>query len=186
MGSGRIGLKNVRLSLADLTGADYARALCEARAFLTGGSLSAYQALAEERVDFFPDAFQERLDQMLDAVGKPVVAGLSGSAAGAATQSVRKATKTAMAPLGGFGFYRVGEDGRLYLITKSEHYHAPLGHSFPGDSYSPKVSEVPMHTIRRIPFLLPVDTAGPRKPDWFISHFSNLAPGTLCLNPSES
>jgi hypothetical protein len=26
----------------------------------------------------------------------------------------------------------VGEDGRLYLMTKSEHYHAPLGHAFPG------------------------------------------------------
>ena len=36
------------------------------------------------------------------------------------------------APLTGYGFYRVGEDGRLYLITKSEHYHAPLGHAFPG------------------------------------------------------
>jgi hypothetical protein len=30
------------------------------------------------------------------------------------------------------GYYRVGEDGRLYLMTKSEHYHAPLGHAFPG------------------------------------------------------
>jgi 4-aminobutyrate aminotransferase-like enzyme len=132
MGAGRIGLKNVRLSLADLTGPSYARALCEARAFLTGGSLSAYQALAEEKIDFFPDAFQERLDQMLDAVGRPVVSGLSVSAGGAATQSVKRATNTDMAPLGGLGFYRVGEDGRLYLITKSEHYHAPLGHDFPG------------------------------------------------------
>jgi acetylornithine/succinyldiaminopimelate/putrescine aminotransferase len=26
----------------------------------------------------------------------------------------------------------VGEDGRLYLTAKSEHYHIPLGHGFPG------------------------------------------------------
>ena len=30
------------------------------------------------------------------------------------------------------GIFRVGEDGRLYLISKSEHYHTPLGHGFPG------------------------------------------------------
>ena len=28
--------------------------------------------------------------------------------------------------------FRVGEDGRLWLISKSEHYHVPLGHGFPG------------------------------------------------------
>ena len=30
------------------------------------------------------------------------------------------------------GYFRIGEDGHLYLTAKSEHYHAPLGHSFPG------------------------------------------------------
>jgi acetylornithine/succinyldiaminopimelate/putrescine aminotransferase len=39
-----------------------------------------------------------------------------------------------MAPVTGYGFYRVGENGCLYLTTKSEHYHAPVGHSFPGYS----------------------------------------------------
>lgn len=128
----RIEIKSLQLSLADLTGAEYTRALCETRAYLTGGSVATYQALAEEKVDFFPEAFRERLDRMLEAVGEPVVNRLAESAAGAATASVQQATKSAMAPLGGLGFYRVGEDGRLYLITKSEHYHAPLGHDFPG------------------------------------------------------
>lgn len=132
MRSERIALKNIHLSLADLTGADYANALCEARAFLTGGSLSSYRALADEKVEFYPDAFRERLDGMLDAVGAPVIPRFTASAAGAGTLGVNKATKTDTAPVGGMGFYRVGEDGRLYLITKSEHYHAPLGHDFPG------------------------------------------------------
>ncbi len=42
------------------------------------------------------------------------------------------ATKLGLAPLSGLGVFRVGEDGRLYLIAQSEHYHTPLGHSFPG------------------------------------------------------
>ncbi len=36
------------------------------------------------------------------------------------------------APLAALGYLRIGEDGRLYLISKSEHYHASLGHNMPG------------------------------------------------------
>ena len=32
--------------------------------------------------------------------------------------------------------YEIGEDGRLYLISKSEHYHAPLEHSTLTDTNS--------------------------------------------------
>lgn len=42
------------------------------------------------------------------------------------------ASNTALAPLGGTGCFRIGEDGRLFLTAKSEHYHAPLGHRFAG------------------------------------------------------
>jgi len=30
------------------------------------------------------------------------------------------------------GFFRIGEDGRLYFASKAEHYHLSLGHAFPG------------------------------------------------------
>ena len=30
------------------------------------------------------------------------------------------------------GSCRIGQDGRVYLAAKSEHYHIPLGHNFPG------------------------------------------------------
>ena len=43
-----------------------------------------------------------------------------------------QATDTKKSPLAGLGFIRIGEDGQAYLISKSEHYHASLGHSFPG------------------------------------------------------
>jgi acetylornithine/succinyldiaminopimelate/putrescine aminotransferase len=39
---------------------------------------------------------------------------------------------TEASPLTGLGFIRIGENGRAYLISKSEHYHASLGHGFPG------------------------------------------------------
>jgi len=42
------------------------------------------------------------------------------------------ATNLGMSPLSALGMFRVGEDGRLYLISKSEHYHTALGHGFPG------------------------------------------------------
>jgi hypothetical protein len=130
--SKRIELKNVRLSLADLLGTESTNALCEARAFLDGGDITTYRDLAEEKVDFFPETYAARLDGLLAAVGQCVVPGFTTSSPGATTIPMNKATSLAMAPLGGMGFYRIGEDGRLYLITKSEHYHASLGHDFPG------------------------------------------------------
>lgn len=43
-----------------------------------------------------------------------------------------KAASDRMSPVTGFANYRLGEDGKLYLIGKSEHYHTPLGHRFNG------------------------------------------------------
>ncbi|MCU0500563.1 MAG: hypothetical protein MUC51_02140, partial [Anaerolineae bacterium] len=128
----RIQLKSVRLSLADLVGVEYVAALCEARAFLEGGDIADYRAIGEEQVDFFPAEYAARLDGLLPDVGQRVVPGYAASSPGAANLPVNKATRLEMSPIGGMGFYRMGEDGRLYLITKSEHYHAPLGHDFPG------------------------------------------------------
>ena len=45
---------------------------------------------------------------------------------------MRSRCRATAAPIGSLGNYRLGEDGRLYLIAKSEHYHTPLGHAFPG------------------------------------------------------
>ena len=75
----RIQLKNVRLSLADLVGAEYVIALCEARAFLEGGCIADYRAIGEEQVDFFPAAYAARLDSLLPAVGQHVVPGFATS-----------------------------------------------------------------------------------------------------------
>lgn len=124
--------EDVRLSLADLVGNDYLRAVCAARAALSGEDERALYALATTPVDFFPRAFQERMRALLPKVGAQLVSPAFGTAAGATTAKFAAATHVEMAPVNGFGYYRVGEDGRLYLLTKSEHYHAPVGHAFPG------------------------------------------------------
>jgi hypothetical protein len=46
-----------------------------------------------------------------------------------------------MVPLSAFGVTRIGEDGKIYLISKSKHYHAPPGHGFPGYKLDKTYSE---------------------------------------------
>ena len=83
-------------------------------------------------MSFYPKEFEKRVDELIGSVGRQVCPGFKTSACGATTDAFVKATKFAMAPLSGYGFIRIGEDGRAYLVSKSEHYHASLGHGFPG------------------------------------------------------
>jgi len=125
--------RRVRASLADLAGGDYMDAVCAARAWLTGQDAGALRNLAHAAVDFLPPDFMERQLSLLEWTGRPLdIAPLAGSPKGATTRKFSEATRADMAPLSGSGLFRLAENGRLYLITKSEHYHAPLGHSFPG------------------------------------------------------
>lgn len=122
----------VQCSLADLAGADTIAAACRSRCFLTGMDLNEASRLAAEKVDFFPAGLQERLRRLLPDAGRQVVEPLASSRNGAGTRLFQAATRRHMAPLSALGYFRIGEDGRLYVISKSEHYHAPLGHGFPG------------------------------------------------------
>ena len=125
-------MENLRLSLTDLLGADYTRAVCEARALLTGESPEALRALADGKIDWYPEAFARRQEALMEKVGCRVTDGFANSEAGAPTDSYRAAQHSGAAPLSAFGAFRVGEDGRLYFTGKSEHYQIPLGHDFPG------------------------------------------------------
>jgi acetylornithine/succinyldiaminopimelate/putrescine aminotransferase len=124
--------KQVAYSLADLLGREYTEAVIKARARLSGESVEELRAIAEETLDFFPSDFQRRLAALLPEIGNEVSASLAKSADGATSNAFVKNSKSGPAPLSGLGYYRVGENGRLYLTTKSEHYHVPLGHGFPG------------------------------------------------------
>lgn len=125
-------MQNIRKSLRDLLGTEYITAVCEAQAFLTGRNKAEFMAPATEAVDFFPEDFLVRTDFLLDRVSERVSPPLNNTSDGAPTAAFAAAQHNAGAPLAGFGPIRIGEDGRAYFIGKSEHYHASLGHHFPG------------------------------------------------------
>jgi acetylornithine/succinyldiaminopimelate/putrescine aminotransferase len=118
--------------LIDLLGKDYLEAVCNAAAALSGRDADTLRALVAEKVDFYPEEFQRRADQLVEQVGGQLCPPVERSSAGAGTLAFHKASHPAMAPLAALGPVRVGEDGMARLISKSEHYHASLGHSFPG------------------------------------------------------
>ncbi|MBQ2715847.1 MAG: hypothetical protein IJF21_03510 [Clostridia bacterium] len=124
--------KNIKMSLADLLGKEYTDAVAAAEAALGAHSFEEALAIANEKIEFFPEAVQKKNSEMLSLVGKQVIDPMPAVTAGAPTDSFRKAASREAAPVAARGYFRVGEDGKLYFIGKSEHYHASLGHSFPG------------------------------------------------------
>jgi len=125
-------MKNICKSLRDLLGTEYISAVCEAQAFLTGEEQAKFESIADEKIDFLSEKVQNNLDDMLNMVSTKVCTGMENSGTGAAVASFAGAQHNEMAPLAGLGAIRVGENGKAYLAGKSEHYHASLGHHFPG------------------------------------------------------
>lgn len=122
----------VKYSLRDLLGSAYLQGVIAANTALGSLSEGEAQAAADEKVEFYSAEEQARNDKWLDRVGETFVPPLADTPDGAGTTAYQKATNKKAAPLTGFGNYRIGEDGRLYLLGKSEHYHASLGHRFSG------------------------------------------------------
>src|ERR1035438_9744425 len=116
----------VALSLAEVCGEAYVPAVCANHAVLTGEDPAAVTEAAFKRVEFFPPAFERRLIHLLPRVGQKVGTRLAKAAAGATTRQFELHTNVEMAPLSALGYFRIGEDGHLYLTAKSEHYHAAL------------------------------------------------------------
>ena len=125
-------IASVKKSLSQLLGADYANAVARGSICLFDRDEKEVHDLFDEVIDFLPDQFINKMERLIDSVGQTLIHGLEKSLPGAATSSFDKATHINASPLAGLGFIRLGEDGRIYLVSKSEHYHAPLGHSFPG------------------------------------------------------
>ena len=125
-------LKNLSLSLTDLLGEDYISHVCNAVAALGLRDKSELKTLAEQKVDFFSKEYSEHLEALIPQAGKSLTSPFEKSSGGAGTKSFNEAFHKNAAPLTGMGFFRLGEDGRLAIIGKSEHYQASLGHNFPG------------------------------------------------------
>ena len=125
--------KPVKYSLSSITSPEFISTVADACEFFGTMSREAALAIAEREVEFYPKADQKRNDELLSKIGKVVIAPYANDGNdGAPTDSFRKAEDKNASPAGAWGNYRLGENGKLYFIGKSEHYHASLGHSFNG------------------------------------------------------
>lgn len=123
---------NKRYSLADFFGKDYIENVISANCFFDEDRRAEFEAYAYEKVEFYPEAEQKKNDDLLDKIGTKVIDTTAMDNDGAGTDSYQQALNKNAAPLTGRAFYRLGEDGKLYFVGKSEHYHASIGHKFPG------------------------------------------------------
>ena len=140
-------IRNLKLSLADLTGADYIDKVCRATAAFGLKSYPELKKIAETPVDFFPEEFATKLDSLIDRIGKEFTPAFNGSSNGAGTAAFNDAFHRENAPLTGLGYYRIGENGRLAVIGKSEHYQASCGHNFPGYELLVRAMEIGITNI---------------------------------------
>ncbi len=129
---GEIQLKLMKKSLQQLLGTEYIDAVLAGTELFGELDKEQTRRLACDEVDFMPAEFIAKMDGLLEKVGTQVIPKVRFSNAGAATEAFKKASNFNASPVGGMGYLRLGEDGRLYLTAKSEHYHAPVGHNFPG------------------------------------------------------
>lgn len=82
-------IQNIRRSLTDLLGAEYTAAVCRARAALTGESPEALRAVADEKVDFYPEAFARRQEELMGDIGHSLAPAFADTEDGAPTHSYR-------------------------------------------------------------------------------------------------
>lgn len=122
----------VEMSLVDMLGRGYMDAVCAARSRLTGETARRLNDIAVRAVDFYPRTMQRAMQSLLQNVGTAWSKSARSTALGATSAGFNANSKSGAAPLSGYGVYRIGEDGRLRFLAKSEHYHVPLGHGFPG------------------------------------------------------
>lgn len=125
-------LTSISRSLRDLAGDAYVDAVVRTAHALTGRPLPELEELGARRVEFFPEEFAQRNADLTRLAGSVLVDGFDDPEQGAPTDAYRRAHSMRAAPLGGLGACRIGQDGRIYLAAKSEHYQLSLGHAFPG------------------------------------------------------
>lgn len=121
-----------KLSLEDVLGKEYLAKIVEANDVFGVMDAAEGARIASEKIDFYPEAKQEKNDSLLSKVGTQVITPFENNVDGAATAAFQHALSKDSAPITGICNYRIGEDGHLYLVGKSEHYHTPLGHKFDG------------------------------------------------------
>ena len=127
-----IVVKNTSNSLIDLLGTEYCEVISKTAMALHAMPEQKAKELISAKVDFFPADYSERIEALTGKIGEQVFEAFENDNMGASLEGYNKVTKRSAAPIGCIGPFRIGEDGRLYLAAKSEHYHIPIGHNFPG------------------------------------------------------
>lgn len=117
------------LSLQDIVGKEYVNRVSKS---VKAINIQTCDELIDKKVDFYPTDKQKTNQEWVKRVGSVIAEPFDDDQPGASTDAYRKALDSQAAPLTGFGCYRVGENGKLYFLGKSEHYHTPLGHRFAG------------------------------------------------------
>ena len=125
-------MRNISRSLTDLLGVPYMSAVKECAETLYGMEPEIADRLANEAQSFYSQETQDRQDALLERTGTPFTAAFQNANTGAPTLSFGHAANLKASPLGGLGIFRLGEDGKLYIAAKSEHYHTSMGHNFGG------------------------------------------------------
>ena len=125
-------IRNISRSLEDILGEEYCNAVRETARRLHGLSEENTNSLVKEKVEFYSDNFLCQQEEYAKIIGEQICYSFENDNTGAPTIAFAKATNKNASPIGGKGAFRIGEDGRLYLISKSEHYHTPMGHNFTG------------------------------------------------------
>lgn len=120
------------LSLEQILGKEYCKAVCNAAVYNGLADRAEAQRLVSEQIEFYPSEVQKQDEEALKHVGEKVIPAFENDNNGAATDAFAAALHKNASPLSARGCTRIGEDGRLYFIGKSEHYHSSLGHAFPG------------------------------------------------------
>lgn len=123
---------NVELSLRDLLGDKYIDAAASGAKLLLGLDESGIKKLTDTKVGFIEPGSLNKCDSLLEYVGRKAAEPFDDDEQGAPTEAFRKAANMNAAPVGGIGCLRLGQDGKIYLAAKSEHYHISLGHNFAG------------------------------------------------------
>lgn len=123
---------SVKRSLADYLPCEYANSLIESAVYTKGLSKEEAASILNEKVDFYSADYEANVESKLCDVGKVVITPIENPLPGCSTNAFNEASNDFHAPLGGLGYYRLAENGKLYFAAKSEHYHIPLGHNFPG------------------------------------------------------
>ncbi len=125
-------LKNLKLSLAGMLGSDYIDKVIEANCFFDEAKREEFKKAGYEEVEFYPDVKRDSNSKLAERIGEKVIDSFENDNMGANSTAFQKAFNKNSAPVSGRGCYRIGEDGRIYFVGKSEHYHSSLGHGFDG------------------------------------------------------